>query len=95
MYLTGAFGNPGGGSITVGGVTLPSAWHRRGFVARLRGDGGHAWSQAIDHSTHSDLTALAVRGDAVVVAGASRGPATLAGGPPVTAGGEYDFFRLG
>ncbi|MBL8627149.1 MAG: hypothetical protein JNK64_38015 [Myxococcales bacterium] len=93
VYLVGSFGNPGGGSLDLGGVALTSTWFRRGFVARLDGATGLArWAQAIDNSTHSDLYAVAVAGDAVFVGGASRGWATLAGGPPVTVGGEYDFF---
>ena len=93
VYLVGSFGNPGGGSLDLGGVTLTSTWFRRGFVARLAGATGAArWAQAIDNSTHSDLSAVAVAGDAVFVGGTSRGPATLAGGPPVAVGGEYDVF---
>ena len=93
VYLVGSFGNPGGGSLDLGGVTLTSTWFRRGFVARLAGATGAArWAQAIDDSTHSDLYAVAVAGNAVFVGGASRGWATLAGGPPVAVGGEFDFF---
>ena len=93
VYLAGAMGNTSGGSLDFGGGVLTSGWCRRGFVARLRGsDGGFRWAQAIDDSLHSDLNAVEVRGDAVFVAGASRGWARIGGGPPVAVGGEYDFF---
>ena len=93
VYLVGSFGNPGGGSLALGGVTLAASGVRRGFVARLDGATGLGrWGQAIDNSTHSDLYAVAVTGDAVFVGGGSRGWATLAGGPPVALGGEFDFF---
>ena len=92
-FIVGVFGNPSGGSIDLGGTTLSSTGVRKGFVAKLDGgNGAHIWSRAVENSTHSDLNAVEVSGAAVFVGGASRGAATLAGGPPVSVGGEYDFF---
>ncbi len=87
IYVAGSFT----GSVDFGGGAVQSAGGPDGFLLKLDAVGAYGWSHAIGGSQFDFARALAVRGNAVVVAGEFQ-QSMIANGTTLTSAGSLDVW---